>query len=161
MVRRSNHLILRSGCVPAEQSRLSAEESLQTLPFFSLLLRTLTLSSMDNQSLCEACQTIFVKNEDIQIYRHTLGGFQESATNGCYFCAMRWHRLSVEQRSELLECEHRIEVQLHDQRRTLRAQMLTVRYATVSQTRSLVSRQMSDKALGHLPLHQIQCFQRG
>ena len=36
-----------------------------------------------------------------------------------------------------------------------------VELATVSQTRSLVSRQMSDKALGHLPLHQRQCFQRG
>lgn len=72
---------------------------------------------MENERLCEACQAIFVITES-QIYTHTLGGFQESATNGCHFCAMRWAGLSPDQRSELLTYEHRIDVECYSKRWT-------------------------------------------
>ena len=84
---------------------------------------------MENQNLCGACQIVLVKFEKIQMYRHTLGGFQDSATNGCYFCAMRWHRLSLKQRSELLQYEHQIMIQCHGKVSTFSQPMLSVRYA--------------------------------
>ena len=90
-----------------------------------------TPSSMENQNLCEACQAIFANADENQSqnYRHTLGGFEESATNGCHFCAMRWDRLSLEQRSTLVQHEHRIEVQYIKKRRTLNEPMLRFYYA--------------------------------
>lgn len=83
---------------------------------------------MEDQRLCKACQAIFAKTE-YQIYTHTLGGFQESATNGCHFRAMRWDGLSPEQRSKLLKYEHRIEVQYYNESRTGNVPMLRFRYA--------------------------------
>ena len=83
---------------------------------------------MGNESLCEACQVVFaVVNYDpyqVLVYKYTRGGFQESATNGCQFCAMRWVRLSPEERSELLKYEHRVTFTYHGKSRTLSEPML-------------------------------------
>lgn len=83
---------------------------------------------MENEDLCQACQALFVEAKDYQMYRHTLGGFPESATNGCRFCAIRWDRLSREQRNEIVKHEHRIEVQHLNKSRTLAGPMLRFRY---------------------------------
>lgn len=85
---------------------------------------------MENEDLCQACQALFVEVKDRQMYRHTLGGFSESATNGCRFCAIRWDRLSREQRNEIVKHEHRIEVRHWKTRQP----MLRFRYGSLVAT---------------------------